>query len=213
MHTSLERKENFMNKYCIYKHECLENHKVYIGQTCQNINRRWRDGEGYKHSPRFYSAILHYGWKNFTHEILEDNLTAEAANEREQYWIKYYDSTNVDKGYNLTDGGDAHLYSEESKEKMSQSAIHRFQEQEERQMQSERLKKAYQIDSSRWDVIKKPIKCLETGEIFSSTTEAAKWAGINSLSAFGNYFAGRSKSCGRHPETKEKLHWERLVKE
>ena len=93
-----------MNKYCIYKHECLENHKVYIGQTCQNINRRWRDGEGYKHSPRFYSAILHYGWKNFTHEILEDNLTAEAANEREQYWIKYYDTYH--NGYNQTMGGE-----------------------------------------------------------------------------------------------------------
>lgn len=198
-------------KYCIYKHECIENHKVYIGQTCQEVDRRWREGEGYSGSPRFYSAIIHYGWKNFTHEIIENNLTKEEANIREQFWIQYYDSTNSDKGYNLTEGGENHLYSNESKEKMSQSAINRFSKAEERQFQSERLKKAYQEDSSRWNVIKKPIKCIETGEIFESTTEAAKWAGIISLSAFGNYFAGRSKSCGRHPITKERLHWERVV--
>lgn len=200
-------------KYCIYKHQCLDNGKVYIGQTCQDVQRRWRDGQGYLKSPRFYSAILNHGWKNFSHEILEDNLTAEQANDREKFWIKYYDSTNPEKGYNLTVGGDSHLYNDESKEKMSHSAIERFSKEDERKAQSERLKKAYEEDSSRWDMIKKPVKCIETGEIFPSTTEAAKWAGIVSLSAFGNYFAGRSKSCGRHPITKERLHWERVVNE
>lgn len=197
-------------KYIIYKHQCIENGKVYIGQTCQEVDKRWRDGQGYVHSPRFYSAIIHYGWKNFTHEILEENLNFEEANQREQYWINFYDSTNPNKGYNLTIGGDSHLYTEESKNKMSNSAIKRFSDIDERKKQSERLKKAYEKNSSKWDIIKKPIRCVETGEIFSSTTEAAKWAGIISLSAFGNYFAGRSKSCGRHPETKERLHWERV---
>lgn len=197
-------------KYIIYKHQCIENGKVYIGQTCQEVDKRWRDGQGYVHSPRFYSAIIHYGWKNFTHEILEENLNFEEANQREQYWINFYDSTNPNKGYNLTIGGDSHLYTEESKNKMSNSAIKRFSDIDERKKQSERLKKAYEKNSSKWDIIKKPIRCIETGEIFSSTTEAAKWAGIISLSAFGNYFAGRSKSCGRHPETKERLHWERV---
>jgi predicted GIY-YIG superfamily endonuclease len=51
-----------MNKnYCIYKHQCKDNGQIYIGQTCQNVNRRWRDGEGYKGSPYFYAAICVYG--------------------------------------------------------------------------------------------------------------------------------------------------------
>ena len=199
-----------MKKYCIYKHTCINNNKVYIGQTCQTTERRWRDGEGYKKSPRFYSAIMCHGWDSFTHEIIEDNLNAQEANEREQYWIAYYNSTDLNYGYNLTEGGDSHLYTQESRNKMSDKAIKRFSNEDERKKQSERLKAAYKRDSSSWDKIKKPIKCVETGQIFNSTTEAAEWAGIVALSSFGNYFAGRSKSCGRHPITKERLHWERV---
>lgn len=204
-----------MNKkiYCIYKHTCKENGQVYIGQTCQNVSKRWNHGEGYIKSPYFYTAIQKYGWDNFLHEILEDGLTSEEANQREQYWIKYYKSNIKGYGYNLTKGGDSHLYNQESKNKMSQKAIDRFSDEEERNKQSERLKEAYKKDSRRWDIIKKPVECLETGEKFQSTTQAAKWAGINALSSFGNYFRGDSKSCGRHPETGERLHWRRLTEE
>ena len=34
--------------YCVYAHINKVNGKMYIGQTCQDINRRWRDGDGYK---------------------------------------------------------------------------------------------------------------------------------------------------------------------
>jgi group I intron endonuclease len=203
-----------MNKdYCIYKHQCKLNGQIYIGQTCQNISRRWRNGEGYKQNIYFYSAIQKYGWENFTHEILETNLNREEANEKEKYWIKYYKSNQKGYGYNLTDGGENIIYSQLSKDKMSKSAIKRFENTEEREKQSLRLKEAYKQDESRWDIIKKPVECLETGEKFKSTTLAAKWAGIKSLSSFGNYFRGESKSCGKHPLTGKRLHWRRLTKE
>lgn len=197
-------------EYYIYMHKNKINGKIYIGQTCQNPSHRWRQGAGYQGCTHFYSAILKYGWDNFEHIILEEGLTKEEADLKETYFINKYNTIDDRYGYNLKDFHSHGEYSEKSKKKMSNSAIIRFSHREERENQSERIKKAYIQDASRWDVIKKPVRCIETGEIFASTTEAAKWSGIKALSSFGNFFAGRSQSCGRHPITGEKLHWERV---
>ena len=66
-----------MKTYTIYKHTNIINNKSYIGQTCQDVKKRWGNGLGYKTCPIFYQAILKYGWDNFTHEILEENLTED----------------------------------------------------------------------------------------------------------------------------------------
>jgi len=45
-------------KYCIYVHTNLINNKKYVGITSQTIpERRWQNGEGYKHNSYFYTAI------------------------------------------------------------------------------------------------------------------------------------------------------------
>lgn len=96
--------------WCIYKHTNKVNGKVYIGQTCQRPEDRWRNGKGYEGPYCFYYAIQKYGWDNFSHEILENNLpTVEIANEREKYYIKLYHSCVYDpecNGYNSTFGGE-----------------------------------------------------------------------------------------------------------
>ena len=107
-------------KYCIYKHTNKINGKVYIGQTCHNnLNRRWRNGEGYKHNSLFYNAIKKYGWNNFEHEILENNLSLEQANVLEVEFIKEYKSNNSLYGYNITSGGQNYVMAESTKEKLS----------------------------------------------------------------------------------------------
>lgn len=82
------------------------NDKVYIGQTTQTINIRFanhkmasRIGEDTK----FYRAMRKYGEENFYPELLE-KVEVENLNDRERYWIKYYDSYY--NGYNSTLGGD-----------------------------------------------------------------------------------------------------------
>ena len=203
-----------MNNYYIYKHTCLINGKIYIGQTCQNPEQRWgKNGQKYKGCPYFYEAIQKYGWDNFKHEIIEKKLTSSEANIREEYWINFYKSNNKQYGYNLKSGGANNEYSLSSREKMSISATNRFQKEEERKKQSERLKQAYKNNPNFNKKIKQPIQCIETSEVFESLAAAAKWCGIRSLSSFGNYFRGESKSCGRHPITDEKLHWIKLEKE
>lgn len=92
-------------KWLIYKHTNLINGKSYIGQTSQNTLDRWRKGNGYKNNIYFFNSIQKYGWNNFSHEIIETNIqTLKKANEREIYWISYYNSYK--NGYNLTLGGD-----------------------------------------------------------------------------------------------------------
>lgn len=98
-----------MKTWKIYKHTLLVGKHAgwsYIGQTNQNDPaKRWRSGRGYK-GGLFWKAICEYGWENFSHKIIEDNIeTIELANERETYWIKYYNS--VEQGWNCNYGGNA----------------------------------------------------------------------------------------------------------
>lgn len=93
--------------YCVYLHRNKINNKVYIGQTKHggNPNKRWNYGQGYINNQKFYSDICTYGWDNFSHIILADNLSVEEANELEKKYIKQYNATNPQYGYNLDLGG------------------------------------------------------------------------------------------------------------
>lgn len=90
--------------YCVYKHTCPKG-KVYIGITKRKPQRRWKGGRGYESNRYFFRAIQKYGWDNFKHEILETNLTQAEASERERYFIKLYNSTDPECGYNIEAGG------------------------------------------------------------------------------------------------------------
>lgn len=86
----------------IYKITNQINNKCYIGQSI-HIEQRWEE-HLYKSSQcSLLKYALHkYGVNNFTFEVIEE-CEQESLNEREQYWIQYYDSFN--NGYNLTLGG------------------------------------------------------------------------------------------------------------
>ena len=95
-----------MNNYIVYAHlNKVDNNKIYIGITCQKPKQRWSNGEGYRDCPRFYEAIQQYGWDNFDHVILFQDLTKEEAIEKEKALIALYDATDPIKGYNVSQGG------------------------------------------------------------------------------------------------------------
>lgn len=93
-----------MMEYCVYKHTSPKN-KVYIGITKLKPEYRWNNGFGYQKNTYFWKAIQKYGWDNFKHEILYDKLSQKEACEKEKELIAFYDSTNPQKGYNITTGG------------------------------------------------------------------------------------------------------------
>ena len=91
------------NYCCIYKLN-YPNKKYYIGQT-QNLKRRmWEHNNTNKAVHPCDLAIAKYG-KITEVEILEEKLPVDKLDEREIYWINFYDATNKEKGYNLTKGG------------------------------------------------------------------------------------------------------------
>ena len=102
------------------------NGKVYIGQT-NNLKRRWRNS-GVEYTSQKTSiigkAFIKYGWDNFEHIVIKEDLSFEEANELEIALIEKYDSRNPEKGYNIREGGNKKL-AESAKEKLSQIAIKR----------------------------------------------------------------------------------------
>lgn len=96
--------------WTIYKHTNKINGKSYIGQTKKSMDERaGRDGMNYIGCGEFYGAIKEYGYDNFEHTILQENIaTQEEADTQERYWIKYYNT--FEHGYNLTLGGVGNRY-------------------------------------------------------------------------------------------------------
>lgn len=90
----------------IYKITNDINDKVYIGQTTRPLLVRWkehcRNGKrAYRKYP-LYLAMFKYGVEHFKIHLIE-KVDDSNVDEREKYWIKYYQSyTN---GYNATQGG------------------------------------------------------------------------------------------------------------
>lgn len=112
-------------EYTVYKHTA-PNGKVYIGITKQDPKKRWQNGYGYKENKHFYRAILKYGWENIKHEIIcQGPLSSAQAGAVEKSFIHLYDSTNPDKGYNHSIGGEYGAlgmhHSVEARKKMSES--------------------------------------------------------------------------------------------
>lgn len=114
------------NDYKVYVH-IAPNGKLYFGITHMSVSNRWRkDGIGYKQSVLFWRAIQKYGWDNFQHIILMENLSEQAACECEKYLIAKYRTTNSKYGYNLCAGGEGTIgihfhHSEETKRKISEA--------------------------------------------------------------------------------------------
>lgn len=81
------------------------NDKVYVGQTINKIETRFTNHKMASRieDTKLYRAIRKYGEDNFYIELLEE-VEIDSLNEREKYWINFYDSYN--NGYNSTLGGD-----------------------------------------------------------------------------------------------------------
>lgn len=116
--------ENYTNKietqFIVYKITNNLNGKCYIGQTYNHINKRIR-----KHiscslnNPKckIDKTIAKYDYINFKYEIIDFADSLNELNEKEIYWIKFYNSL-VPNGYNLSSGGRNHITTNDTKEKL-----------------------------------------------------------------------------------------------
>jgi len=154
----------------IYKITNLINGKAYVGQTVATL--------GIRLSQHFHQslkkngdgllgkAIRKYGKENFGIEQLDSAASLDELNKKETFWIKELKSHATLGGYNLAFGGPTRAGWKEDPEK---SRI--------------RLSK-----------IQKPIKCIETGEVFPSIKIAAEKMGITP-GFLGNVLKGRKQTA------------------
>lgn len=111
-----------MNDWSVYVHTTPDG-KVYVGATGKPPSIRWNYGYGYRCSS-FFTAIQKYGWNNISHEVVATGLTVGQAFDLEKELIAQYDSTNPEKGYNRSTGGNGTwgvVISEETRKKLVDS--------------------------------------------------------------------------------------------
>lgn len=110
-----------MNIGYIYKITNKINNKCYIGQTIQFLEQRWKDHKKiYNNSNSklydfpLYKAFRKYGLENFIFEKI-DECNIDELDDKEIYWIAFYDSYK--NGYNQTlGGGGGKIYDLDEKE-------------------------------------------------------------------------------------------------
>ena len=144
-----------MKDYYVYKHTNLIDGKVYIGMSCQKTYKRWKESN-YLRQPRFGAAIQKFGWTNFSHEVLFDNLTKEEAERLENITIGLFRSNDERFGYNANSGGSGGSGSSRSKQ---------------------------------------PVRCIKTGIIYESMSEASRQTGTWKGS-ISNCCHGKRKTAG-----------------
>ena len=121
-----------MENYKLYIHK-FPNGKVYVGITSQDVEERWRHGEGYKNQ-LVYRAILKYGWDAISHQVLLSGMTKEEAEEKEIEFISAFKSNNPEYGYNVSNGGNCSgTHSEETKRKIAKANTGRVCSEETRE--------------------------------------------------------------------------------
>lgn len=96
----------------IYKITNNINSKIYIGKTKLNISERFKQhcSDSKKNSEQkrpLYNAMKKYGTEHFQIELIEE-CADDIADEREKFWINFYNSYY--DGYNATLGGDGKSY-------------------------------------------------------------------------------------------------------
>lgn len=98
--------------------------KIYIGQS-KHCLYRWKYHYSKLHCKRqrhLYNSLFKYGFDKHVFEILE-KCNLQELNNKEIYWIQYYNSTDKTIGLNIREGGNGKIFSKETRELMRQNAL------------------------------------------------------------------------------------------
>lgn len=125
--------------FIVYEHKNKINGMRYIGITSCSLDKRWgKNGSHYKKNAHFWNAIQKYGWDGFEHNILYSGLSMQDACTKEKEIIEKYQTYNPSFGYNNTKGGEEVIeFSDQSKQRMSNSKKNRVITKEWREHLSE----------------------------------------------------------------------------
>jgi len=109
----------------IYKITNRTDNKIYVGQTIQDVEARWKDHLKKGSNCRYLkSAINKYGIDNFEFKL----VCITFDNQLDDIEIKYIEKYNclVPNGYNLRLGGNSGRHNAETKQKISDTLKKNF---------------------------------------------------------------------------------------
>lgn len=165
-----------------------------------STTNRWKDPEFKK----YFSDLMKQKWQDPVYrekvikaKIGKSHISEEGKkriSEARKKYIAEYGTPTQGKGH-----------SEEAKQKIRESKLGEKNPMYGKTTSDKQKQVTKEIMSS-------PVMCIETQQIFPSRKEAAEWCGLKSSSGISEYLAGRKKSAGKHPITKEKLHWQNVEK-
>lgn len=99
-------------KGVIYIIKNFANDKIYVGKTINTAQKRFGQhlNEAFTENSRVYNyclsrAIRKYGIECFDYAILADNVPEDDLDLVEEHYIRMYDATNPNIGYNMSSGG------------------------------------------------------------------------------------------------------------
>lgn len=109
---------------CIYIIKNILTDKVYIGKASCFIKRQKEHLRKLK-SGKHVNKHLQHSYNRYGKDLFSFNILEECddifLDEREKYWIAFYNSTDDSKGYNLMYGGEGGVGTKETKEKQSKA--------------------------------------------------------------------------------------------
>ena len=200
-------KKKEYNFSCIYLWTNLVNGKKYVGQTMCFYRRM----KNYRHTyPNAYMerAVNKHGLDNFDITILERDVPLDKLDEREQYWLDYYQSYDLDKGYNIckiagTTKGVTHTeewcqeHSDYMKEKWKDAEYRSFWHNRMSGENNYFYGKRFSGDKNGHA---KAVRCVELNKIYTTVQEASKCSGT-SRQNISHVLNGRQETAGGY-------HWE-----
>lgn len=200
-------KKKEYNFSCIYLWTNLVNGKKYVGQTMCFYRRM----KNYRHTyPNAYMerAVNKHGLDNFDITILERDVPLDKLDEREQYWLDYYQSYDLDKGYNIckiagTTKGVTHTeewcqeHSDYMKEKWKDAEYRNFWHNRMSGENNYFYGKRFSGDKNGHA---KAVRCVELNKIYTTVQEASKCSGT-SRQNISHVLNGRQETAGGY-------HWE-----
>ena len=168
--------------YCAYN---KINQKRYIGQTTQRLSERKAAHYSKDKEIYFHKALHKYDENDWEWFIIDTAENKEELDNKEIYWISYYDTMNAACGYNILPGGSGALPT-----------------QEQIRYARDKFVQEYGSIKNTTKTVKN-IKCVETGHIFKTAAEASREMNVHHshIVAAAN---GKLKSAGGY-------HWEWCV--
>ena len=142
-----------LNQSGIYKITNKITQKIYIGSS-KNIRKRWKAHRTLLNREKHYNehllaAYKKYGKENFSWEVVEF-IDVNNLEEREQYWIDFFGSSDRKKGYNLCPAAYSNLglkHTDESRRNMSLAHLgHKHTSESKKKISESQYKTVYQFD-------------------------------------------------------------------